>query len=226
MLLIPSIITAWIIGNTLGAVAGFKRGSFTDKFTLNFSLIVSQIPYYWLGMLLIFTLSVKLHIFPGQGGYSQGTIPTFTLKFILDMLYHYILPFLSIVISALGGWAIGTRVLVIYELDADYVNFGELLGLKEKTVFRYIFRNSILPQVTGLALSLGGALGGALITEIIFNYPGTGYLLFRALSTLDYPLIQGIFIILIGSIYLANFLVDFVYALIDPRIRLGQSEGS
>jgi len=171
MLLIPSIITAWIIGNTLGAVAGFKRGSFTDKFTLNFSLIVSQIPYYWLGMLLIFTLSVKLHIFPGQGGYSQGTIPTFTLKFILDMLYHYILPFLSIVISALGGWAIGTRVLVIYELDADYVNFGELLGLKEKTVFRYIFRNSILPQVTGLALSLGGALGGALITEIIFNYP-------------------------------------------------------
>jgi len=226
MLLIPSIITAWIIGNTLGAVAGFKRGSFTDKFTLNFSLIVSQVPYYWLGMLLIFTLSVKLHIFPGQGGYSQGTIPTFTLKFILDMLYHYILPFLSIVISALGGWAIGTRVLVIYELDADYVSFGELLGLREKTVFRYIFRNSILPQVTGLALSLGGALGGALITEIIFNYPGTGYLLFRALSTLDYPLIQGIFIILIGSIYLANFLVDFVYALIDPRIRLGQSEGS
>lgn len=226
MLLIPSIITAWIIGNTLGAVAGYKRGSFTDKFTLNFSLIVSQIPYYWLGMLLIFTLSVKLHIFPGQGGYSQGTIPTFTLKFILDMLYHYILPFLSIVISALGGWAIGTRVLVIYELDADYVNFGELLGLKEKTVFRYIFRNSILPQVTGLALSLGSSLGGALITEIIFNYPGTGYLLFRALSTLDYPLIQGIFIILIGSVYLANFLVDFIYAIIDPRIRLGQSEGS
>jgi len=226
MLLIPSIITAWIIGNTLGAVAGYRRGSFTDKFTLNFSLVVSQIPYYWLGMLLIFTLSVKLHIFPGQGGYSQGTIPTFTLKFILDMLYHYILPFLSIVISALGGWAIGTRVLVIYELDADYVNFGELLGLKEKTVFRYIFRNSILPQVTGLALSLGSSLGGALITEIIFNYPGTGYLLFRALSTLDYPLIQGIFIILIGSIYLANFLVDFIYAIIDPRIRLGQSEGS
>lgn len=224
-LLIPSILTAWIIGNLLGAIAAWRRGSLIDKVALNSSLIIGQIPYYWLGMLLIFILSVRLKIFPGQGGFTQGTIPSLSFKFILDVVYHYILPFLSIVISAIGGWAIGTRMLVVNELDSDYVSFSEHLGVKSSTIFRYVFRNSLLPQVTGLALSIGGALGGALITEIIFNYPGTGYLLFRALSTLDYPLIQGIFVILIASIYLANFFVDFVYAIIDPRIRLGQGEG-
>lgn len=224
ILLIPSILIAWIIGNTLGAFAGYRRGSLVDKVALNTSLIIGQIPYYWLGMLLIFFLSVRLKIFPGQGGYTQGTIPNLSFSFLLDVLSHYLLPSLSIIISALGGWAIGTRMLVVNELDSDYVSFSEHLGVKSKTIFGYVFRNSLLPQVTGLALSLGGALGGALITEIIFNYPGTGYLLFRALSTLDYPLIQGIFVILIASIYLANFFVDFVYAIIDPRIRLGQGE--
>jgi peptide/nickel transport system permease protein len=98
--------------------------------------------------------------------------------------------------------------------------------MRDSTVFKYVFRNILLPQITGLALNLGSALGGALITELIFNYPGTGYILFRALSTLDYPLIQAIFVILIVAIYLANFIVDFVYAIVDPRIRLGQGEGS
>ncbi|PMQ00838.1 MAG: peptide ABC transporter permease [Dictyoglomus sp. NZ13-RE01] len=223
-LLIPSILIAWIVGNTLGAFAGYRRGSLVDKIALNTSLVIGQIPYYWLGMLLIFALTVKLKIFPGQGGYTQGTIPNFSLNFILDVLSHYILPSLSIIISSLGGWAIGTRMLVVNELDSDYVSFSEHLGVKSNTIFGYVFRNSLLPQVTGLALSLGSSLGGALITEIIFNYPGTGYLLFRALSTLDYPLIQGIFVILIASIYLANFFVDFVYAVIDPRVRLGQGE--
>jgi len=225
MLLIPATVTAWIIGNTLGAVAGYKRGSLIDKIALNTSFIVSQIPYYWLGMILIFVFGVKLNLLPTQGGYSQGLIPSWNWGFIVDVLKHYILPFLSIVISALGGWAIGTRLLIIYELDADYIVFADHMGVKDSKVFSYAFRNSLLPQVTGLALSLGGALGGTLITELIFNYPGTGYLLFRALTTLDYPLIQGVFILLIASIYLANFFVDFIYALIDPRIRIGQGEG-
>uniref|UniRef100_A0A7C3RL07 ABC transporter permease n=1 Tax=Dictyoglomus thermophilum TaxID=14 RepID=A0A7C3RL07_DICTH len=225
-LLIPATLTAWIIGNTLGAVAGNKRGTWIDNIVLNSSLVISQIPYYWLGMLLIYTFAVKLNIFPNQGGYSQGIIPSLNIKFILDVLHHYILPFLSIVIAAIGGWAIGTRLLVIYELDADYTVFAVNLGMRDSTVFKYVFRNILLPQITGLALNLGSALGGALITELIFNYPGTGYILFRALSTLDYPLIQAIFVILIVAVYLANFIVDFVYAIVDPRIRLGQGEGS
>ncbi|HOJ92603.1 MAG TPA: ABC transporter permease [Dictyoglomaceae bacterium] len=225
-LLIPATLIAWIIGNTLGAVAGNKRGTWVDNIVLNSSLVISQIPYYWLGMLLIYVFAVNLGIFPNQGAYSQGIIPSFSLSFILDVLYHYILPFLSIVIAAIGGWAIGTRLLVINELDADYTIFAVNLGMRDSTVFKYVFRNILLPQITGLALNLGSALGGALITELIFNYPGTGYILFRSLSTLDYQLIQAIFVILILAIYLANFIVDFIYAIVDPRIRLGQGEGS
>ena len=205
-------------------VAAYKRNSWLDKGVLTTSLIISQIPYYWLGMLLVFGIGVKLGWLPSQGAYSQGTIPNLSWEFILDVLKHYILPFLSIVISATGGWAIGMRLLVINELGSDYVRFSEHLGMKEKRIFNYVYRNSLLPQITGLALNLGSALGGSLITEIVFNYPGTGYLLFKALTTLDYPLIQGTFVILIASIYLANFFVDFIYALIDPRIRLGQGE--
>jgi peptide/nickel transport system permease protein len=173
-------------------------------------------------MIFIFLFGVKLGWLPVQGAYSQGTIPNLSWSFFVDVLKHYIMPFASIVVSAMGGWAIGMRLMVIYELGSDYAMFSEYLGMKDKRIFKYVFRNSLLPQITGLALSLGGVLGGALITEIVFNYPGTGYLLFRALTTLDYPLIQGIFVILIASIYLANFIVDFLYALIDPRIRLGQ----
>jgi peptide/nickel transport system permease protein len=224
ILLLPATITAWFLGNSLGAKAGYRRNSWIDKGVLTTSLIVSQIPYYWLGMILIYFFGVQLGILPVGGAYTQGHFPSFTWSFFFDALKHYILPFSSIVISAMGGWAIGMRLMVIYELGNDYVRFSEALGMKDKRIYRYVFRNSLLPQITGLALSLGGALGGALITEIIFNYPGTGFLLFKALTTLDYPLIQGIFVILIAAIYLANFVVDFVYALIDPRIRLGQEE--
>ncbi|AEH51746.1 ABC transporter permease [Pseudothermotoga thermarum] len=221
-LLLPATVVAWILGNSLGALAAFRRNSWIDKGVLTTSLIVSQIPYYWLGMIFIFFFGVRLGWLPVQGAYSQGTIPSLSWSFFVDVAKHYILPFLSIVVSAMGGWAIGMRLMVIYELGSDYAMFSEYLGMKDERIFKYVFRNSLLPQVTGLALSLGGILGGALITEIVFNYPGTGYLLFRALTTLDYSLIQGIFVILIASVYLANFVVDFLYALIDPRIRLGQ----
>lgn len=224
MLLLPATIVAWILGNSLGALAAYRRNTWVDKLVLNGSLVVSQIPYYWLGMLFIFFFGVRLGILPTQGAYPQGMIPNWSWTFVLSVLKHYILPFSSIVVSALGGWAIGMRLMVIYELGSDYALFAEYLGMKDKRVFNYVFRNSLLPQITGLALQLGGILGGSLITEIVFNYPGTGYLLFRALTTLDYPLIQGIFVILIASIYLANFLVDFVYAVIDPRVRIGQEE--
>ncbi|MEJ5257812.1 MAG: ABC transporter permease [Fervidobacterium sp.] len=224
ILLLPATLVAWWLGNMLGAIAAYRRNTWVDRWVLTSSMIISQIPYYWLGMLFIFLFGVKLGWLPVQGAYSQGTIPSFSLNFFLDALKHYIMPFASIVISAMGGWAIGMRVMVVNELGSDYALFSEYLGMSEKRIFKYAFKNSILPQITGLALSLGGVLGGALITEIVFNYPGTGYLLFKALTTLDFPMIQGVFIILIASIYLANFIMDFMYALIDPRIRLGQGE--
>ena len=131
------------------------------------------------------------------------------------------LPFLSIVIGAIGGWAIGMRTMVIYELKADYVSFVDSLGLSDRKILQYVFRNSMLPQITGLAINLGLMLGGSLITELVFSYPGTGFLIFRALSTLDYPLIQGTFFLLVSTLLLANFLVDLIYAFVDPRVRTG-----
>jgi len=224
VLLLPATIVAWIIGNWLGAFAAYKRNTWVDKGVLTSSLVISQIPYYWLGMIFIFFFGVKLNVLPVQGAYSQGAIPSLSWQFFIDALKHYILPFSSIVVSGIGGWAIGMRLLVINELGSDYVFFAEYMGIKNKRIFNYVYRNSLLPQITGLALKLGSVLGGSLITEIVFNYPGTGYLLFRSLTTLDYPLIQGIFVILTASVYIANFIVDFLYAVIDPRIRLGQEE--
>jgi peptide/nickel transport system permease protein len=121
----------------------------------------------------------------------------------------------------MGGWAIGMRVMVIYELGSDYVSYVDSLGLPDRKILQYVFKNSLLPQITGLAINLGTILGGALITELVFSYPGTGFLIFRALSTLDYPLIQGTFVLIISTLLLANFIVDLIYAFIDPRIKTG-----
>lgn len=220
-LLIPATITSWVIGNFLGALAGYKRKSMVDNVMLPIFLTLSQTPYYWLAMILLYMLAVNMGLFPLGGAYSSGRIPSLTFDFIVDMLHHYVLPYLSILLSALGGWAIGMRSMVIYELGSDYVNYADSLGLPDRKILRYVFKNSMLPQITGLALNFGTILGGSLLTELVFNYPGTGFLLFRSITTLDYPLIQGTFLLLISTLLLANLIVDFIYAYIDPRIRTG-----
>ncbi|MEM4003973.1 MAG: ABC transporter permease [Ignisphaera sp.] len=219
-LLIPATLVAWVVGNALGALAGYKRGTLFEKTVVIISLILSQTPYYWLAMVLLFIFSVKLNIFPYAGAFSQGIIPSLSLEFVLDVLWHYALPFLSIVLVNVGSWIVSMRLLIISELESDYVHFAEIIGTKNSKILKYATRNALLPQVTGLALALGSTLSGALITEVVFTYPGMGYILFKALSTLDYPLIQGIFVLLIATLYIANFVVDFIYVLIDPRIRL------
>jgi len=219
-LLIPATLAAWVLGNLLGAWAAYRRKTAVDNALLPTFLVLSQIPYYWLAMILLYVFAVYAKLFPVAGAYPPTMQPSLSSQFILGVLHHYTLPFLSILIVAIGGWAIGMRVLVIYELRSDYVEYSELLGLDDKKILSYVFKNSVLPQVTGLALSFGTIMGGALITELVFSYPGTGYLLFRALSTLDYPLIQGTFIILVSTLLLANFIVDLLYAWIDPRIRV------
>jgi peptide/nickel transport system permease protein len=220
-LLIPATLVSWVIGNLLGALAAYKRKTAIDNGLLPAFLTLSMTPYYWLAMVLLFIFGVTLKIFPLNGAYNPLMIPSLTLRFIGDFLWHYALPFLSIVMGAIGGWAIGMRSMVIYELDSDYVSYADSLGLPDRKVLGYVFKNSMLPQITGLALNLGTVLGGALITEIVFSYPGTGFLVFRALTQLDYPLIQGTFILLISTLLIANLIVDLIYAYIDPRIRTG-----
>lgn len=224
-LLIPAIIVSWIVGNTLGVLSAYKRRSIIDNALLPVFIILSGTPYYWFAMVLITIFAVRLHWLPIGGAYSPTAIPSFTPGFIFDYLYHYILPFLAIVLTSLGAWATGMRSFAIYELGSDYISYADSLGLSDRRLLSYVFRNSTIPQIVGLALSLGGILGGSLITELVFNYPGTGYALYKALTSLDYPMIQGVFLILSSTVLLSIFLLDIIYALVDPRVRKGYIGG-
>jgi peptide/nickel transport system permease protein len=219
---LPAILVGWILGNMLGAIAAYKGGWF-DRGGFIVSLFLSSMPYYAFAILLLYLVAVRWEILPAAGGYSFGTEPAFTWSFITDAAEHYLLPFLSLVLIFIGGQAIGMRSMAIYELGADYVDFSRGLGISDGRITRYIFRNAMLPQVTGLALSIGSLVGGALITEVVFSYPGIGGLLFAAIRQNDYPVIQGITLLIMVAVLLANFLVDIAYGVIDPRIRSAQT---
>jgi peptide/nickel transport system permease protein len=215
---LPAILIGWIIGNVLGAVAGYKGGN-VDRGAFLSSLFVSSMPYYCLAIILVYVLAVVWPIFPPSGGYSFGTTPSWSPAFISDALEHYWLPFLSLVLVFVGQQAVGMRSMVIYELNSDYVNYSRGLGLRDRQIVRHIFRNGMLPQITGLALSIGLLAGSALITEIVFSYPGMGTLLFSSIRQNDYPVFFAIALIITVMVLVANFLVDVAYGFIDPRIR-------
>jgi len=218
---IPAILSGWIIGNLLGAYSAYKGGRF-DSVAFTLSLVFSNIPYYCLAIVFLYLLAVKFAIFPVGGGYSFGTVPTLSWRFIVDAIHHYILPYCSMVLVAIGGQAIGMREMSIYELTSDYVNYARNLGIRDEKIIRYVFRNAMLPQITGLAISFGTMMGGALVTESVFSYPGVGSLLFTAIRQTDYPLIQGCTLIITIAVLVANFLVEIAYGFIDPRIRAVQ----
>jgi peptide/nickel transport system permease protein len=168
---------------------------------------------------------IQLEWFPAIGAYGQELMPAFTGQFIGSVLSHYWLPFLSLFLILVGGQAIGMRSMVIYELGTDYVKYAKLLGFTEGRIVMYVFRNAMLPQLTGLALSLGMMVGGALITEIVFSYPGVGLRMLRAILENDYPVIQGCTLLVTVCVLVANFLVDILIGFLDPRIRTGEGGG-
>ena len=218
---LPAIILGWLLGNILGALAAYK-GGWIDRGAFLGSLAFSSIPYYGLAILLLYLFAVALPWFPTGGAYGFASSPAWDWGFIRDAFHHYLLPFLSLLLVVIGGQAIGMRSMAIYELGADYVGYERSLGLREPRIVRGIFRNAVLPQITGLALSIGALAGGALITEIVFSYPGLGTVLFDAIRQNDYPVIQGITLMITVAVLAANFLVDISYGLIDPRIHTAQ----
>jgi peptide/nickel transport system permease protein len=218
-LLLPSIVFGFVVGNYLGAVAANKKGMM-DNIVFNASLFLSNMPYYCLALILLYVFAFIWPIFPIGGGYPFSlTGVSLTPEWILGYLQHYILPFLSLALINIGGQAIGMRVMMIYELNSDYFSYSKQLGLSEGKLVSYAYRNAILPQITGLALSFGSIFGGSLVTEIVFNYPGIGLTLYNAILREDYPLIQGCFAIITLTTLLANFVMDLLYVIIDPRIR-------
>lgn len=220
-LLFPAILVSWALGNYLGALLAWHRGTLLDRLLTPPLLVISRIPFYWFAMLMLFAFAVRLRFFPIGGTYSWGLTPNLSWRFVSDYLWHYALPFCTWVVICLGGWAIGMRSMLIYELNSDHILFADILGLPDRTILRYAFREACLPQITELGLNFGFMLGGSLLLELVFNYRGMGYITFQALSALDYPLIQGIFLILAAAIILTNLAVDLVYGLVDPRIRTG-----
>jgi peptide/nickel transport system permease protein len=219
----PAIIVGWIIGNTLGALAAYIKGSF-DKLLMPISIFLSNIPPFGMAIILLVIFAVNAKWFPTSGGYGFDLIPSFTWSFVWSVIVHYQLPFWSIVLIAIGGWAIGMRSMAIYELNADYVKYSRFMGIKDRKILSYVFRNAMLPQVTGLALSIGTMVGGALVAEIIFSYPGLGFTVMNAILGKDYPLISAVTLVLTVMVLAANFIVEIVYGLIDPRIKTAQAD--
>jgi peptide/nickel transport system permease protein len=217
-LLVPAIVLSYTLGNRLGAAAARRR--ILDNTVLPAGYVFQSIPYPWLALALAYLLAAVLHVFPISGGYDPGLIPAFTWTFIFNLLYHWFLPFLTVFLVSLGGWAIGMRNLVIYELENDSSRYLRALGAKERVIRRYAYRNASLPQLSGLALALGVVVGGNIVTEYAFSYPGLGHLIFLAISNEDYFLLQGIFIFIIIGLLVANFVIDIVFVMVDPRTRL------
>ena len=168
---LPAIIVGWLIGNVLGALAAYLKGGF-DKVLMPVSIFLSNFPAFGMAIFLMVIFGVGLKWFPTSGGYGYDLIPSFSWNFIWSVITHYQLPFWSLVLIFIGGQAIGMRSMAIYELNADYVKYSRFLGIKDRKIIGYVFRNAMLPQVTGLALAVGTMAGGALIAEIIFSYPG------------------------------------------------------
>jgi peptide/nickel transport system permease protein len=221
---LPTIILGWIVGNLLGALAAYKRGVF-DRVLYPMALLASAIPAFCVGILLVYFFGIRLEWFPAVGGYDDSMVPNLSWEFVSSASYYYVLPFLSIFLIVVGGQAIGMRSMCIYELGTDYVKYAKLLGIREGKILLYMFRNAMLPQLTGLALALGAMVGGALITEMIFSYPGLGMAVLTAIQGNDYPLITGCTLLITICVLIANFSVDILVGLLDPRIRAAQMAG-
>ena len=218
---IPAIIVGWILGNVLGAVAAYRRRIW-DKAVMPISLFFSAIPAFGAAVVLLVIFGINLKWAPVNGAYDPGMIPNFSWSFISSVIRHYQLPFFSIVLISIGGQAVGMRSMSIYELNADYVKYARFLGIKDKKIVRYVFRNAMLPQVTGLAMSIGSSVGGALVAETIFSYPGLGSTMYKAITASDYPLISATTLIITIMVLIAAFLLDIIYAFIDPRVKAAQ----
>ena len=219
MLLLPAILLSWFAGNKFGAFAA--RSKRLDNTLLPVGYILTATPYMWLGILLAWAFGIVFRILPFSGAYSYEMMPHLSWDFIWSVLQHWFLPFASLFLVMFGGWAIGMRNMIIYELESDYSHYLEALGAPRNLIRRYAFRNAILPQITGLALQLGVIVAGQLVTEIVFSYPGIGYLILQAIQNHDFFLLQGCFLFIIFGVLLANFIIDITYVLVDPRTRTG-----
>jgi peptide/nickel transport system permease protein len=219
-LLLTATFISWIFGNLFGGLASYYPKNKILGCIDVFSQAVRPIPYYILALLLLVFFAYLLPIFPIRGAYPMGMKPVMTFQFAGTVLYHSVLPALSLVAGGFGAWFVGMKALTSNIISEDYVVYAETAGLKErKILFGYIMRNAMLPQVTGLALNLGMIFNGAMILEVIFTYPGLGLLAYQAILQTDYTLILGITLFSIIGVATTALVIDLLYPFFDPRVR-------
>lgn len=223
-LLFTALILSFIIGNIFGALLAWRRTPRLAKWLLPISLTFTSIPAYMVGILLLFVFAFRLQWLPYAGNFERGLTEGWNLAFIGSVIKHAILPALSIVLVNMGGWALGMRGMMITTDGEDYMILAEAKGLSPTRIFlRYGIRNAILPQVTALGVALGSLAGGSVLVEMIFTYPGMGYLLYQGILNSDYTIIQGVVSYVIIGVSLAVLILDLTYPLIDPRITYRRS---
>lgn len=216
-------VLSFFLGTGLGSWIGWRRGSRADAL-VPVATFFSTVPYFWMGLIAIAVFSTTLGWFPASHAYDKGSSPALTFDFVGQVIQHGTLPALTIVLASLGGWILGMRNMMVTVLDEDYVTVAEAKGLSPRRVMvHYAARNAVLPQLSSFALSLGFIVGGTLVMELVFSYPGVGKLLLDATTAKDYPLMQGLFLVITLTVLVANILADVAYAVLDPRTR--QTEG-
>jgi peptide/nickel transport system permease protein len=220
-LLTMALVISFVLGTLLGILAAWKRGRFVDNFVLPAASLLNSFPYFWLAMVALYSLALGLDWFPlGHAASDDIRQDWGSWEYIRSVVYHSTLPALTIVLTSVGSWLVSMRSSMISVLSQDYVVLAEAKGLtNQRVMFAYAARNAILPSVTGFAMALAFIIGGAFLTEIVFSYPGMGYTLLQAVNTRDYPLMQGIFLMITFAVLAANLLVDIVYVFLDPRVR-------
>lgn len=219
-----ALLISFAAGTLLGVVAAWRRGGLLDAALPPALSLLGSFPYFWLAMAGLYVLGFQLRWFPLGHAYGDDLRPEWSLAFALEVARHAALPVASVVLATVGGWMLSMRNTMVAVLGSDYVNLARAKGLPPaQVVLRYAARNALLPSVTGFGMALGFVLGGSLLTEIVFSYPGQGYLLVQAVRNQDYPLMQGIFLVITLAVLGANWLVDLVTLWLDPRAREGES---
>ncbi len=217
-------LIAFMVGTLCGIFSAWRRNSVVADAAVPIALFFNSVPYFWLSLLLLYLFAYLLGWFPIGGGYDVFSEATGWAR-ISSVVHHSILPIGTIVLTASGGWLLTMRNNMMSVQADDYVAFARAKGLRDRDImFRYAARNAILPSFTGFSMALGFVVGGSLLTEIVFSYPGIGYILYQAVTSLDYPLMQAVFLFISLAVLGANFIADLVYAVLDPRVQEGGEE--
>jgi peptide/nickel transport system permease protein len=219
-----ALVLGFLLGTGLGIVAGWRRGGLVDSVLPPVLAFIGAFPYFWLAMGLLFLFGFNWRWVPLRHAYSDGATPAWTLSFLADVARHAALPVFTVTIATLGGWMMGMRSTMVSVLGTEYLALGRAKGLSPaRLAWRYAARNALLPNVTSLGMSLGFVLGGSLLTEVVFSYPGLGFLLVQAVRSQDFPVMQGLFVMITLAVLSANAVVDVLTTLIDPRTKSRES---